>query len=88
MTVTEIAVEFVMRLFVPPFPMMFTVNVPAVPDIEHVLVPGVVIVTVAGEVHETVRVPGPPVTVLVIVTGPANPLLAGTLSRLVSVKRT
>jgi len=77
-----------MRLFVPPFPIMFRVYVPAVPEIEHVLVPGVVRVTVAGEVQVTVRVPGPPVKALVTVMGPANPLLAGTLSRLVNVMRT
>jgi hypothetical protein len=85
--VTDIAVEFVMRLFVPPFPIMFRVYVPAVPEIEHVLVPGVVIVTVA-EVQVTVRVPGPPVKAPVTVIVPANPLLAGTLSRLVKVMRT
>jgi hypothetical protein len=86
--VTVTVVEFVIRLFVPPFPIICTLYGPeVVPVNEQVPVPGVVIDTVTDDVQVTVSVPGP-VTMSEIATEPAKPLPEGTLSRLVTVRET
>lgn len=90
-TVTDIAaVELVMRLFVPPAPVMCTVKmvvVATVPVNEHVVVPvpAAARFTDAG-LQVTDRPAGDEVELMA--TAPAKPLLAGTLSRLVRVTAT
>lgn len=83
--VTVRLVELVMSLFVPPVPVRVTVYVPAVvPVIVHVPVIVPPAVKDRGDLHVTLRVPGP-LTVFEIVTGPAKPFVVEGLPRLVAV---
>jgi len=90
--VTDIAgtVEFVMRLFVPPVPVIATWKVVVeltVPESVQVVVP-VPAAARLTEVGLQTDVTPAGVEVKPMATAPAKPLLAGTLSRLVSVTRT